>query len=242
LFLAADPTQGFLRRRQSWLASGIDVRGGRTTRLSQAYRNSRRILQFAKEFIERRTPEEDAGEGEGLNIPSDKQIAAIEVEGVVPEIVCCAGRQDLQKRVANEVKALVDASLPPGQVLILAADGSANALGQVIGKVCRVHDAKDRVRPAEAFCQISTLNAATGLEAPIVFVLGLEKMLERERAPTLSPDERQELRRDNTRQLYMAFTRAGQRLVILTTNQGVAEELRTIADGLPPASGELQSA
>ena len=34
LFLAADPTQGFLRRRQSWIAAGIEVRG-RTTRLSQ---------------------------------------------------------------------------------------------------------------------------------------------------------------------------------------------------------------
>ena len=39
LFLCADPTQGFLKRRQSWLASGIDVRG-RTVKLGQAYRNS----------------------------------------------------------------------------------------------------------------------------------------------------------------------------------------------------------
>ncbi|MEO8614511.1 MAG: UvrD-helicase domain-containing protein [Luteolibacter sp.] len=59
LFLAADPTQGFLRRRQSWIAAGVNVRG-RTTRLSHAYRNTRAILTFARDFYQARRNSEEA--------------------------------------------------------------------------------------------------------------------------------------------------------------------------------------
>ena len=46
LFMVADPTQGFLKRGQSWLASGLNVRG-RTSRLEKCYRTTREILDFA---------------------------------------------------------------------------------------------------------------------------------------------------------------------------------------------------
>lgn len=130
LFLAADPTQGFLRRRQSWIAAGIEVRG-RTTRLSQAYRNTREILRFARGFYEsRHAPDDDEAD---LNIPDDEMLASISEEG----------------------------------------------------------------------------------EAPVVMLLGMDHLLESERDSRLSEDERRDLRRDHTRMLYMGFTRAGQRLVLL---------------------------
>lgn len=46
LFLAADPTQGFLKRGQSWRASGLEVRG-RTLKLEKSYRTTREILSAA---------------------------------------------------------------------------------------------------------------------------------------------------------------------------------------------------
>jgi superfamily I DNA/RNA helicase len=64
---------------------------------------------------------------------------------------------------------------------------------------------------------VTTLNAATGLEAAVVILLGMSHLLESEGDLRLSEDERRELRRDHTRMLYMGFTRAGQRLVVLRT-------------------------
>lgn len=49
----------------------------------------------------------------------------------------------------------------------------------------------------------------TGLEAPVVMLLGVDHLLESKQDSRLSEDERQDLRRDHTRMLYMGFTRAG---------------------------------
>jgi ATP-dependent exoDNAse (exonuclease V) beta subunit len=47
-----------------------------------------------------------------------------------------------------------------------------------------------------------------------VFLVGVHQLFEQEQSVRLSDDERQELVRDNTRKLYMALTRAGQRVVL----------------------------
>jgi superfamily I DNA/RNA helicase len=62
--------------------------------------------------------------------------------------------------------------------------------------------------------RVCSLNAATGLEAPIVLLVGAAQMLEQEKSLAISTEDRHDLRRDNTRRLYMAFTRATDRLVI----------------------------
>jgi hypothetical protein len=218
LFLAADPTQGFLRRRQSWIAAGIEVRG-RTTRLMQPYRNTRAILAFARVFYESRRSKDDAEDG--LNVPDDAALAAISEEGEPPEVVRVATAQDEIARAVNEAVALHDAGLAPGALLLLHADSRAEwplraALEARLGPAA-VHDLKEGPMPDGAFCAVTTLNAATGLEAPVVILLGIDALLESERDPRLSDEERSELRRDHTRQLYMGFTRAGQRLIVLRT-------------------------
>ena len=55
------------------------------------------------------------------------------------------------------------------------------------------------------------LDTATGLEAGIVFLIGVEHLFEEE------PDSQR--REDNARKLYMAMTRAGQRLVLLSSRR-----------------------
>lgn len=216
LFLAADPTQGFLRRRQSWIAAGIDVRG-RTTRLCLAYRNTRAILRFAREFYESR---HDSGETEtDLNVPDDLQLASISEEGETPVELRVPGPQEEIARAVNEALALREGGLQPGKLLILHANSSLesalrSALERKLG-TGQVHDAKSGPIPADAFCTLTTLNAATGLEAPVVILLGMNHLLESEQDMRLSEGDRVVLRRDHTRMLYMGFTRAGQRLVVL---------------------------
>jgi superfamily I DNA/RNA helicase len=63
------------------------------------------------------------------------------------------------------------------------------------------------------YVRVTTLNAGAGLESPIVFLVGLRELFEEEQSIRLSDDEREEIIRDNTRKIYMATTRAGQRLV-----------------------------
>ncbi len=220
LFLAADPTQGFLRRRQSWIAAGIEVRG-RTTRLMQPYRSTRAILSFAREFYEsRRDPDENEAD---LNVPDDGQLASIAEEGEVPVVLTVTNVQDEIARAVNEVVTLREGGLQPGKLLLIHAD--SNLERSLREALCRrlgtdqVHDAKSGPMPANAFCMVTTLNAGTGLESPVVMVLGMDRLLEEENDLRLSDGERRDLRRDHTRMLYMAFTRAGQRLVVLRTRR-----------------------
>jgi len=232
LFLAADPTQGFLKRRQSWLASGIEVRG-RTTRLKKAYRNTRAILEFAAAFFRQRQSDNPLINQDELNLPDPAQLAEIQDQGTPPTIITVPNQQDLHLRAAHEVKTLRDEGLLPGQLLILHAhskqlDTFQNLLSKILGSPILIHQARQGVLPKSAFCQLCTLNAATGLEAPVVFLLGLDQLLDREISPLLSTEEQAELHASQTSLLYMAFTRAGQRLVIFTTNPTRAQALHQL--------------
>lgn len=218
LFLAADPTQGFLRRRQSWISAGIEVRG-RTTCLRRAYRNTRAILRYARDFYDERRSDTD-GE-DGLNVPDDAMLAAISEAGEAPVVIRVANAQDELARAVNEVARLRDTGLMPGTLVILDSDPTREhslrrALESELGDG-NVWDLKEGPMPEGAFCGMTTLNAATGLEAPVVMLLGIDRLIEAEDDPRLGDDERAELRRDHTRQIYMGFTRAGRRLVVLRT-------------------------
>ena len=77
------------------------------------------------------------------------------------------------------------------------------------------------------FIRVTTINAGTGLESPIIFLAGTHEMFEMEKSLRLSEEERIDLMRENTRKLYMALTRAGQRL-ILTYQGELPESLREL--------------
>jgi len=64
------------------------------------------------------------------------------------------------------------------------------------------------------YVRVTTINAGTGLEAPVVFLMGLQQFFEQEESLRLSKDDQVEQVLSNTRKIYMAVTRAGQRLVI----------------------------
>ncbi|MCC7359639.1 MAG: DEAD/DEAH box helicase, partial [Anaerolineales bacterium] len=209
LFMAADPTQGFLKRRQSWLACGLDVRG-KAQRLEKSYRTTREILSAATLLYRARLPEDDekllSADGDLGQMPS----------GVVPVVVPLTSEQDETTRVVNEIRGLVQQGLRLGHILVIHADwrGVDRLLARLrteFGADAAV-DAKDN--PRGDFIRVCTLNAVTGLESPIVFVMGVHELYEEEQSLRLSEEERAELIRDNTRKLYMAITRAGQRLVL----------------------------
>jgi len=220
LFLAADPTQGFLKRSESWLAAGIEVRG-RSHRLSTPYRSTRAILRFARELLRWRFPlHPDATQD--LDPPTDEDLAAIPEEGEPPVLLPAPSGHDAIARAVREIAGLSkQAPHLAGRVLVLHADSFAT--GSVVGAL-RARLGADAVadlnaratQPEIPFCTVSNCMAATGLEAAVVFLLGVDGLLESEADPRLDRDARAELAADHTRLLYMACTRASRRLVIFS--------------------------
>lgn len=221
LFIVADPTQGFLRRKTTWKSLGIEARG-RTRQLRKSYRTTREILQFATMFYRSRLPDEkdeDILVPDLLNMPT----------GVIPEMIALASSQDEIARVVNEVAEFIREGYPKKHLLLLHANGQGvKSLIEAINRSLGKNTAMD---PKETYpgtyVRVTTLNAGAGLESPIVFLIGLRELFESEQSLRLSDEEREELIRDNTRKIYMASTRAGQRLVFTYVGD-LPKELRAI--------------
>lgn len=212
IFLSADPTQGFLKRRLSWLSMGIDIRG-RSHRLRQCYRTTRSILEFASAFYRARLGDDDQE-----NDFSDTQSRANMIPGKPPIIEAVDSRQMEQAYVISEVGKMLAAGARPQDILILHSDAGALAyFSAFLAKKCPgtpVVNLKKRENFTGKELRLCNLSAATGLEAAIVFVMGAGTLLEQEDCLDLTPEDKAELLRNNTRRLYMAFTRASMRLIV----------------------------
>jgi hypothetical protein len=208
LFVVADPTQGFLGRGTSWKTLGLNARG-RSHQLRHSYRTTREIMQFATLLYRSRLSDEqdeDVLAPDLFNMPS----------GTYPIIIALDNAQDEITRVSNEVAELIKRGEQRKNILVLHADGDGvnvliKAINHRLGKDSAM-DPKD-THPGN-YVRVTTLNAGAGLESPMVFLVGLRGLFEEEQSLRLADDEREAIRRDNTRKIYMAATRAGQRLVL----------------------------
>jgi len=207
LFVAADPTQGFLRRGGSWRSLGLEARG-RSQQLRKSYRSTQEILNLATLFYRLRVPNEidqDVLAPDLMNMPN----------GVLPALIPLASRQDENARVVNEIEELIKHGLQKRQLLVLHANWQGvETLTQMLNRRLGPNSAMDPkdTYPGD-YIRVTTLNAGTGLESPIVFLAGLHELFEEEQSLRLSDEEREAVMLDNTRKIYMAATRAGQRLV-----------------------------
>ena len=226
LMLAADPTQGFLRRGASWRSvAGVDMRG-RSHVLRRSYRTTRAIMALALAFYRLRLPENDPDvvEADLGGMPA----------GPAPVCLKFGAPQDERAEVVKQIEAAVARGLPRRHVLILhssarAAGAMVEALNEKLG-VQAARDPKDE--PPGDFIRVTTLNAGTGLESPVVFAMGLQELFEAEYGLRLDEDDRAELVEAHTRQLYMAFTRAGQRLILTVTGELPPSLQQLAAQGL----------
>ncbi len=207
LFLVADPTQGFLGRKTTWKSMGVDARG-RTSQLQRSYRTTQEIMQFATLFYRNRLPDE-----RDADILAPNLLAM--PTGAFPQVIQVASAQDEIARVANEVTAFLTGGFPRKDLYILHANHrGAQALIEAINHRLGPHTAME---PKDSYpgnyVRVTTINAGAGLESPIVFLVGLRTLFEEEQSLRLGDDERQEIIEANTRKVFMAATRAGQRLV-----------------------------
>jgi superfamily I DNA/RNA helicase len=150
--------------------------------------------------------------------------------GIYPVIVPLTSEQDEITRVINEVRAFIQAGAPPSNILIIHADGQG--VDRLLQRLRREFGHPAAADPRDVVggnhIRVCPLDAATGLESQIVFLVGAHLLYEREQSIRLSDEERVELIRNNTRRLYMAMTRAGQRLVITYVGE-VPDTLRRMS-------------
>ncbi|MCA9985573.1 MAG: DEAD/DEAH box helicase [Anaerolineales bacterium] len=210
LFMVADPSQGFLRRRQSWQASGLNVRG-RSHHLSKSYRTTRQILNFATLLYRTRLPDDD--EAEEIVVPDLLDMP----NGALPVLIPLSSPQDEATRILNEIRGLAARGISLGHILVIHADywevdKLISRLQKEFGQAAVIDPGQ--VRDSQGCLRVCSLHAATGLEAPIVFLLGTHALYEQEQSLRLGDEERRDLIRDNTRKLYMACTRAGEHLIL----------------------------
>jgi superfamily I DNA/RNA helicase len=208
LFIVADPTQGFLGRKATWKSLGLQARG-HTHLLQRSYRTTYEIMQFATLFYRLRLPNE---KDEDILFPATQHMP----NGAFPQVIPLSSPQDEISRVANEIAQFVQHGCPRKDILVLHANKIAaqkliEAIDDRLGKNAAMDPGT--TYPGN-YVRVTTLNAGAGLESPIVFLVGLREIFEEEQSLRISDAEREELMRDNTRKIYMAATRAGQRLVL----------------------------
>lgn len=207
LFLTADPAQGFLKRRQTWISAGLAVKG-RSKHLSRSYRTTRTILAAALKFVDLRL---------GNETPQKTRLEDME-PGEAP--LLCSHKDDFE-----ESRWLMDrldefAERHEGRdilILVPTARRKDMILEKFAKSYGRAHiwDCSNTTGwPDRNAFRMCTLKAATGLEAAVVFVLGLHEFFAAEENPMLSEEERGELIEQHTRLVYMAMTRASQKLLL----------------------------
>lgn len=220
LFLVADPTQGFLRSGQSWAKMLGDDMRGRSQRLVKPYRNTREIMTFAKNFyLGRAISEEDE-----VNLPSEDAIRRMP-SGAAPEFIKIE-RQTAPEIIVDQLKQLIERGQNPGHILFIDASGfSAKTQLDLLRK-----HFPDKVIAAEAATdrskmRVTTIGACTGIESPVVVLVGLDRLLEKEEDLGLDAIEREELIKWNTKKVFVAITRAAQKLIVIYRNDSTREKL-----------------
>jgi hypothetical protein len=222
LFLCADPNQGFLRQRLSWKSAGLDV-AGRTKKLRRSYRTTRAILESATRVLALLAP----GEGDEYLQPDFDGMAP----GEPPRLARAAAPQDAIERLCNELAEAHAAGMPLGAFLVVYGD-SVNkgdlyaSLARRFGRhsVWWFNEREQKREPPRGhghdYLRMAYLDTATGLEAGIVFLIGVEDLLSGGgNVVGLDDQERAERREAHARKLYMAMTRAGHRLVVLSARR-----------------------
>jgi hypothetical protein len=219
LFICADPNQGFLKSRLSWRSVGLEM-AGRTRRLRHSYRSTQAILQAGAAVLAQHAAEE-----------SDEYLRpdySTMEPGRPPLLIYTDAPQDSVDRVANEVISLRERiKLPLAAMLLVYGDKvPRKALYDQLtsrlpaGSVWWLNHGDQRKRPPSGggaeHLRMAYVDTATGLEGAVVFLLGVENLFSADAPDGQQHDGDPGEREANARKLYMAMTRAGSRLILVS--------------------------
>ena len=232
LFLCADPNQGFMRNRLSWKSVGLGV-AGRTKKLRRSYRTTKAILETASAVL--------AALGSRDAEDYLEPIYDGMEPGTKPVLLYADTAQDALDRLVNELTALVDETgISPAAFLVIYGDNTNKAaLHETLLKrlgsdnVWWFNREGQKKKPPQGhgreYLRMVNVDTATGLEAAIVLLIGMESLFFREADAGRATDDQFERLEANARKLYMAMTRAGQRLFVVSS-QRLSAEMEALFD------------
>lgn len=211
IFLAGDIGQRIYKAKSSFLASGIDIRG-RSAVLRLNYRTTEEIRRHAEGLLPG-TFEDADGE------PEERRTVSL-LSGPEPEVLGFADANEEARGVAERLDAWLRGGFTPGDIAIFAR--TRKVLGDRGENVVRQlglspNYLRDDASPAGDQVSLGTMHQAKGLEFKIVVVLGCEEgLVPLEIVLAKSSDEAQRREREEAERnlLYVACTRARQRLVL----------------------------
>ena len=229
IFMCADPNQGFLKSRLSWKSVGLNVRG-RTKKLHYSYRTTLEILSAANALIAH------MGENNEDFITPDFNNM---LRGSKPIVIISPSPQDELTRFLNELAdCVIQGKVPLDQILVLCHESIKpwdlkkrieQRLG--LGTVLNCNDRGELSGDLTNKIRVVTMNSCTGMESGTAFVLGVGELLHTAKRIGLSDAEAEQVHQATIRKLYVAMTRAGQKLVMFSTQKfpGVMRGLVTEA-------------
>jgi hypothetical protein len=223
LFLTADGIQR-IYRRHSWKSLGLQV-VGRTRILPRCYRSTYEIARAAYELVRRNSSLLEALQREGEDVPEPLLDSQWMRHGDPPAIHYFQNKFKEQTWVANRLKQLRSHGYRLEDIALFhryqkGVEDYAGALREA-GFPVRV--LKTDMPVTDGGVTVGTMHAAKGLEYRVVFLLQLQTMFNHEKAPP-GGEERRAFTADETRLLYVAMTRARER-VYMTLQDHLPGEL-----------------
>lgn len=222
LFLCADPNQGFMKNRLSWKRAGLTV-VGRTKKLRRSYRTTKAILETASAVLAVLGRED----GEDYLEPLYDDMEP----GERPVLLHADTPQDALDRLVNELATLIEErGIPLGAFLVVYGE---NVNRQALyAQLCRrlgrdnvwwFNERDQKKRPplghGREYLRMAYADTATGLEASLVFLIGMEPLFTYELLAAPADEGQRERLETNARKLYMAMTRAGQQLFVVSSQR-----------------------
>lgn len=234
LFLCADPNQGFMKNRLSWKSAGLEV-AGRTKKLHRSYRTTQAILSAASSVLQHYIKAAKADAEDFLQ----PDLRGME-PGSAPVLIQSDSTQDSIDQLLNEIEAaLKTRRLTVEDMLVVFGDNRLQQplhqrLQQRFGDnaIWNLNHEDTKTEPPQGYqrehLRMASVGTATGLEAGVVFLIGMEALVSAAAQAAWQTQGDQEARaattEANARKLYMAMTRAGQSLVLLAA-QPVAPDI-----------------
>lgn len=215
LFFCGDAGQQIYRVPFSWSSLGIDIRG-RSSRLRVNYRTTSQI----KSFSERVLPVGTADEGsEGT-----RDVISL-MSGPEPEIQVCETAAQERERLGPLLRDLVNEGIAPGEIAIFARTErylEKVARGALTDQGLEYRNLLDESDSGPGGILCGTMHRAKGLEFRIVILVGCsDGLLPLKAAVDAAGDdaERTELLHLEAHLLYVALSRARERLIVLSSGK-----------------------
>ncbi|HYF86176.1 3'-5' exonuclease [Azospirillum sp.] len=215
LFLAGDIGQRIFQPGASWKSLGIDVRG-RSHRLRVNYRTSQQIRQFAEAILPDLLTDAD-GETE-----ERKTISVF--EGPHPTVRGASTAEEESAVIADWLRSLVKEGVQPGEIALFARSKTLLKRAERAAKAAGVEwrELTDDATEGGSVLALGTMHRAKGLEFKAVAVVGCDSgALPHPAALKTTADEaeRQSIVEQEQHLLYVACTRARDRLLITYTGE-----------------------